>query len=64
MIKTDGKKKEKKTQHNTCRNMFGIKKGNVGKNYIVSSFVLHCCSASVIFNLYTDKRPKKKYIST
>lgn len=58
MIKTDEKKK---TQH--LQKYVWNQKGKCRKNYILSSFVLLCCSASVIFNLHTDKR-QKKYIST
>lgn len=53
MIKTDEKKK-----HNTCRNMFGIKKGNVGKTtywaLLFFSVVLH-----LSFLIYTQIKGKK-----
>lgn len=60
MIKTDVKKKKK----TTCRNMFGIKKGNVEKlhtEFFCSSLLFCICHFK--FGWIKGKK-KKKYIST
>lgn len=61
-IENDKKKKTKTTQHlqELCVCLFGVKEGWRG-NYILSSFVVLCSSASVILNLYADKRKKITY---
>lgn len=52
--------KKKKKLADICECLFGVKEG-WRENYKLSSFVLLCSSASVVLNLYTDKR--KNYIS-
>lgn len=54
------KKQKTKTLAEICVCLFGVKEG-WRENYKLSSFVLLCSSASVILNLYMDKR--KNYIS-
>lgn len=51
---------KKTTLAEICLCLFGVKEGR-RENYKLISFVLLCSSASVVLNLYMDKR--KNYIS-